>query len=68
MRRFRVECNFGCRYFSDAKKAKAYFNKCCSKHLDAEIWIVSYYFDESKKNYFAMQMLLDYSPTSLLKF
>ena len=27
MQRFRVECNFGCRYFKDIVKAQRYFEK-----------------------------------------
>lgn len=30
MQRFRVECNFGCRYFKDIVKAQRYFEKCRS--------------------------------------
>ena len=36
MQRFRVECNFGCRYFKDIVKAQRYFEKCRSK--GANIW------------------------------
>ena len=36
MQRFRVECNFGCRYFKDIVKAQRYFEKCRSKHLMQE--------------------------------
>ena len=42
MQRFRVECNFGCRYFKDIAKAQRYFEKCRSKHLEVELWQVSY--------------------------
>ena len=42
MQRFRVECNFGCRYFKDIVKAQRYFEKCKSKHLEVELWQVSY--------------------------
>ena len=42
MQRFRVECNFGCRYFKDIVKAQRYFEKCRSKHLEVELWQVSY--------------------------
>ena len=37
MQRFRVECNFGCRYFKDIVKAQRYFEKCRSKHLEVEL-------------------------------
>ena len=42
MIRYRVECNFGCRYFNDPDKANKYFEKCKSRHLDCEIWLVAY--------------------------
>ena len=38
MIRYRVECNFGSRYFKDNEKALKYFNKCKEKHLDVELW------------------------------
>lgn len=68
MKRFRVECNFGCKYFKEVSKARKYFQKCIDRHLDAEIWFVAYYFDEVQNRYFAGQVLLEYSPTSLPKY
>lgn len=64
---FRVECNFGCRYFKTIDKAKRHFNKCKSKHLDVELWLVEYNYDFIKKRYSATQELLDYSGTYLPK-
>lgn len=65
--RFRVECNFGCRYFDKIDKAYWYFNKCKTKHLDVELWFVKYGYDFTKKRYTATQELLDYSSTYLPK-
>ena len=65
--RFRVECNFGCRYFDTVEKAKRYFNRCKSKHLDVELWLVEYGYDFLKKRYSATQELLEYSSTYLPK-
>lgn len=42
MRKFRVECNFGCRYFEELSKAKKYFEKCERNSLKAELWLVHY--------------------------
>ena len=39
---FRVECNFGCKYFTNPDKAKAYFDRKADKHLDVEMWLVTY--------------------------
>ena len=54
---FRVECNFGCKHF----------NRCKSKHLDVELWLVEYGYDFTKNRYTATQELLDYSGTHLPK-
>ncbi len=67
MRRFRVECNFGCRYFQDIKKARKYFDKCEAKHLDVELWLVHYGYCPVYKRVLAMQELVFYSGTSLPK-
>lgn len=68
MHKFRVECNFGCRYFDNASKALKYFNKCISRHLDAEIWLVAYAYCDKSRRLVATQWLLDYSPTALPKY
>jgi len=62
---FRVECNFGCRYFTSMKKAYAYFSKCCAKRLPVEIWWVHYEYDDFADMYFATQDLLDYANSDL---
>lgn len=58
MQRFRVECNFGCRYFEDRAKAQRYFNKCKEKHLDAELWLVTYIYCPLLGKFSASQELL----------
>lgn len=65
--RYRVECNFGCRYFKTIEKARRHFDKCKAKHLDAELWSVIYNYDFVKKRYTGKQELLDYSFTRLPK-
>lgn len=67
MTKYRVECNYGSRYFSNATKAFAFFKKCKDRNLDVEIWIVTYCIDEQVKRYSATQELLDYSFTNLPK-
>lgn len=68
MVRYRVECNFGCRYFNDPDKANKYFEKCKSRHLDCEIWLVAYACKKWHKREMAVQILLDYSGTCLPKY
>lgn len=68
MQRYRVECNFGCRYFSDLAKATRYFQKCRAKHLDVELWLVNYHFCPKKNRVMAIQHLIDYSGTVLPKY
>lgn len=68
MRRYRVECNFGSRYFTDIGKAYRYYNKCKAKRLDVELWQVDYHFCHSTGEVLALQHLIGYSGTDLPKF
>lgn len=65
MIRYRVECNFGSRYFKDNEKALKYFNKCKEKHLDVELWLVSYLFCPLLDTFSASQELKAYSDRRL---
>lgn len=67
MQRFRVECNFGCRYFKELEKALKYFDNCQSKRLDVELWVVNYYYCPPMDRYSAVQELVAYSATYLPK-
>lgn len=60
MPEYRVECNFGSRYFANAADAIAFFKRKQAKNLDAEIWIVDYRYAEKIGRYTAKQELLDY--------
>ena len=64
---FRVECNFGCKYFTNPDKAKAYFDRKANKHLDVEMWLVTYCRCERKHAFYATQDLLAYSGTAMPK-
>lgn len=64
---FRVECNFGCKYFTNSEKAKAYFDRKANKHLDVEMWLVTYCRCERKHAFYATQDLLAYSGTTMPK-
>lgn len=68
MTRYRVECNFGSRYFGLATKAFAFFKKCKGRNLDVEIWLVTYDVDQKVQRYSATQELLDYSFSGLPKY
>lgn len=67
MQMYRVECNFGSKYFTTAAKGYAYFNKKKAKHLDVEIWLITYNYSPQTHKYSAIQQLLNYSSTSLPK-
>lgn len=64
-KRYRVECNFGSRYFKDSKKAENYFNKCMEKSLDAELWLVTYLYCPLLDKFAADQELLEFTGTRL---
>lgn len=68
MQKYRVECNFGSKYFTEASKGFAYFKQRKSRNLDVEIWLVNYTYDSENNNYSAKQELLDYSSSNLPKF
>lgn len=67
MQKYRVECNFGSRYFDRAADAFAYFKHKKAKNLDVEIWLVIYCYSEKDNRFAAMQELLDYSSTTMPK-
>lgn len=67
MKRYRVECNSGCRYFRDLDRAMQYFQKCKEKHLDCSVWVVTYIFDDCGYLANAHQYLISSAYTSLLK-
>lgn len=58
LRRFRVECNFGSKYFDDAKKAREYFYKCVERKIFVEVWLVEYERYTKPKLYIARQELV----------
>lgn len=57
---YRVECNFGCKYFKDIDNAKKYFQKKADNRLYVELWQVSYTKTRCKRkcNVYAMQILI----------
>lgn len=50
MQRFRVECNFGSKYFDDIFNARRYFYKCIESDLQVELWKVTYHLCAEKEN------------------
>jgi len=42
MQFYRVEYNFGSRYFEDLDDAKAYFDSRAGGNFDVELWVVKY--------------------------
>lgn len=64
-KRFRVECNFGSKYFDDENKARKYFYQCVAKKVCAEAWLVEYECCPKSKTFSARQELIafyGYSP------
>lgn len=60
MRRFRVECNYGSKYFDTAVEAFSYFEKCKKRNRNVTIWAVDITLSHSKR-ISAVQEMLDYS-------
>lgn len=61
MKRYRIECNYGCRYFENIGDAHWYFMRCRSKNLHVEFWTVIYTYDAEHNRYQATQELKAYS-------
>lgn len=67
MKKYRVECNYGSRYFADAAQAFTFYKRKKARNLDVEIWLVTYCYDRSAGRFSAAQELLDYSLTKMPK-
>ena len=60
MQLFRVECNFGSKYFDDIFNARRYFYKCIERDMQVELWKVTYHHCAAKKEYSAKQELMEF--------
>lgn len=58
MGKYRVECNFGSRYFTDIGKLNRYLKMCSEKRLDFELWQVGYVYLVKEKRYVSAQILI----------
>ena len=67
MQKYRVECNYGSRYFVDKDRALAFFRRKIARNLDVELWLVSYQYSTSFNRFFATQELLEYSSSNMPK-
>lgn len=67
MRRYRVECNFGSKYFDNAAEAFVYFEKCKKKNRNVGIWIMTLSSIKKQNRIAVTQELLDYSFTHFPK-
>ncbi len=65
---YRVECNFGSKYFKTLDRAVTYFERKVNKGFDAELWLVKYIYCPRNKIYSASQKLLGYSATVFTEF
>ena len=59
MKRFRVECNFGSKYFDDIVKARKYFYTCIENDMQVELWKITYHLCTVKREYSVKQDLID---------
>jgi len=64
---YRVECNFGSKYFECLFAAVAFYKKCKAKNRDVELWAIDYFRSKKTNRYQAVQELLAYSNTNLPK-
>lgn len=64
---YRVECNFGSKYFNTLEGAVSYFERKVNKGFDAELWLIKYIYCPRNKIYSASQKLLGYSAALLAK-
>lgn len=64
---YRIECNYGSRYFADIENASLYFRRKQSKGLNAELWEVILCSTLDGKVCFAKQKLLIATPSALRK-
>lgn len=67
MDKYRIECNFGSKYFDVAAEAFAFFHTCKAKRIRVEIWLVQYRYIARAQRYAATQELLEYSGTEFPK-
>lgn len=56
--RLRVECNFGSKYFDDAKEALAYFKSKAEQGKEVELWLKRYLYSP-KGGIEVVQKMLD---------
>lgn len=64
---YRIECNYGSRYFAELDKAAAYFRRKQSKGLNVELWEVILCSTTNGEICFVRQKLLIATPSALRK-
>lgn len=64
---YRIECNYGSRYFAEIDKASAYFRRKQSKGLNVELWEVILCRTTNNEICFVRQKLLIATPSALRK-
>lgn len=67
MKIYRVECNFGCKYFRSKDKAFNYFQKCKAKCCNVSAWIMNLSRCKLTNKVNATQKMIDYSFTHFPK-
>ena len=67
MKKYRVEFNFGSKYFDNAAEAFSYFEKSKKKNRNISIWLMTLRYIKKSKRISITQELLDYSFTDFSK-
>ncbi len=67
MKQYRVECNFGSKYFNNAAEAFSYFEKCKKRNRNVGIWLMTLCNLQKHNRVSVTQELLDYSFTKFPK-
>ena len=59
VKKYRVECNRGSKYFKNDDKASAYFDYMTACGFDTELWLVRHFYDEHGTLVKGEQILLE---------
>lgn len=68
MKIYRVECNFGCKYFKCKDEAFNYFQKCKNKYCNVSVWLMTLSKSKLCNKFKATQRMIDYSFTHFPEF
>ena len=64
MKIYRVECNFGSKYFKCKDETFNYFQKCKNKCCNVSVWVMTLFKSKLTNKMKATQKMIDYSFTN----